>query len=171
MLVVSFHKCSDRKFQLFDVPVCVTVNDLLWLIEPLRHSVGLWLRYECKARCYAPESDLVLEMIREILAAVSIRRVSPRAASAPTDPNLCFTAMEIGCRAANRSPALETCHPTHTAFQSSTAVKSQHQSSPMVKIFMPSVPHMTSVAAVIILPVCSLGPLFPINRAYSKRSR
>ena len=50
--------------------------------------------------------------------------------------------MEIGCRAAKRSPRLQTCQPAHSAFQCSTAVKIQPQPSSTVNTRTPSVPHM-----------------------------
>jgi hypothetical protein len=72
VLVISFHEFRDRNPQLFNVAISAAIDDLLFesFIEPLHDSVGLRLRYECKARRNSPELDLVQKMIREILAAV-----------------------------------------------------------------------------------------------------
>ncbi len=72
----------------------------------------------------------------------SIRKASPRAAPAAVEPYSPASPMEIGCRAAKRSPRLQTCPPTHSAFQCSTAVKIQPQPSSTVNTRTPSVPHM-----------------------------
>ena len=61
----------------------------------------------------------------------------------------------IGSSAANRLPTLHTCHPTHSAFQCSTAVKIQPHPSSNVKTRTPSVPHITFGACVTIVPACT----------------
>ena len=61
----------------------------------------------------------------------------------------------IGSSAANRLPTLHTCHPTHSAFQCSTAVKIQPHPSSNVKTRPPSVPHITFGACVTIVPACT----------------
>ena len=46
-------------------------------------------------------------------------------------------------RFVDRLPTLHTCHPTHSAFQWSTAAKVQTQPSSTVNTRTPSVPHIT----------------------------
>ena len=53
------------------------------------------------------------------------------------------------------SPTLHTCHPTHSAFQCSTAVKIQPHPSSNVKTRTPAVPHITFGACVTIVPACT----------------
>ena len=63
----------------------------------------------------------------------------------------------MGSSAAKRLPTLHTCHPTHSAFQWSTAAKVQTQPSSTVKTRTPSVPHMTWGAKVMMVPSWSFG--------------
>ena len=65
----------------------------------------------------------------------------------------------MGSRAAKRWPTLHTCHPTHSAFQWSTAANVQTQPSSTVSTRTPSVPHMTWGAAVMMVPAWSTGSL------------
>lgn len=135
------------------------IDDLLFEspIKPFCDPVGLGFGDIREAGGDHPELDLVLECPERYWVACSIRSNSPLAAAAPTEPKRALISMETGCSAANRSPFLVTCQPTHSAFQCSTAVNSQHQPSSEVKTLVPSVPHMTLGAAVMILPSCFLG--------------
>ena len=64
----------------------------------------------------------------------------------------------IGSNAAKRLPILHTCHPTHSAFQCSTAAKTQTQPSSTVNTRTPSVPHITFGACVTTVPSWTLAP-------------
>ena len=72
--------------------------------ETARRRVGLGLFDE------GVTVDLVGDRVTELIA-------SPRAAPAAVEPYSPASPMEIGCRAAKRSPRLQTCQPTHSAFQ------------------------------------------------------
>ena len=63
----------------------------------------------------------------------------------------------MGSRAAKRWPTLHTCHPTHAAFQWSTAANVQTQPSSTVSTRTPSVPHMTWGAEVMMVPAWRTG--------------
>ena len=142
--IVEFDEVADGVPQLRDVAVDATMDDLFLqrAIEPLGDAVGLGLGDEGVGRLDAPELDLVGEVVRQILGAVIHPQGQPPSragrgrAYSPASP------MEIGCRAAKRSPRLQTCQPTHSAFQCSTAVKIQPQPSSTVNTRTPSVPHM-----------------------------
>jgi len=55
---------------------------------------------------------------------------------------------------------VQTWKPRHSAFQGSTTAKAQTHPSLTVKTFVPSVPHITFGASVMIGPSCSFGGAF-----------
>ncbi len=114
---VSIDEFSNGMTHLFDVAEHPPVDRLLLegSIEALGNTVGLWLGDEREAGRDAPELHLVQEVVRHVLRAWSMCNVSPRPVWACTPPKWRTSPWLSGSTAANRSPTLARCQPTHSA--------------------------------------------------------
>lgn len=89
MAIVAFSKFGDSRPELLQVAVDAAVGRLLIerAVEALDDTVGLRLGRESEAGRDATELDRLEEVVGVYFVPWSIRRVSPRPASAPAAPN------------------------------------------------------------------------------------